>query len=786
MNPPAVGSAVAVGEGSAQDHCRQALAVLIEPGAVAELRVLKTRQKTVSGYFDNPDHLAAAAKVWDGKAPAVYVTLNPVNPALLARSANKVKGYAEHTTSDSDILRRRWLPIDLDPVRPAGVSSTDEEHVAALARAREVRDWLAGQGWPASLLADSGNGAHLLYPIDIPNDAESADLVRGSLEALAFRFSDDSVTVDEKVFNAARIWKFYGTLACKGDSTVERPHRRARLLEVPDRRDPVPVDLLHALAAIRPKVAEQVQPVKARSGAITDLDTWLEAHGIEVYRRGSWGNGGRRWVIRCPWNSEHTDRAAYVVQLPGGAIDASCHHNSCAGKAWRDLRELVEPGWRDRRGQDGPAADAEAGESDAIPWPDPPAGEAFHGLAGEFVRLIEPHTEADPVALLVQFLVEAGNLIGRGPHFMAEADQHHLNLFTVLVGQTAKGRKGTSAGQVRRVMRAVDETWTTQRVQAGLSSGEGLIWAVRDPIKKTEAVREKGKPTGEYREVIADLGVEDKRLLTLEAEFASVLRVLGRDGNTLSAIIRQAWDTGDLRIMTKNSPATATGAHISIIGHITQDELRRYLDSTETGNGFANRFLWVCVRRSKFLPEGGQAHTLDFAPLVKRLEEAVELGRTVKKIMRDNEARTIWCHVYPELSEGKPGLLGAVTSRAEAQVMRLACLYALLDLSDIIRKEHLLAALALWGYVEASAKYIFGDAVGDPVADEILRVLRAAPDGKTRTAIRDLFQRNKSGKEIGRALGALTEQGIVRRENVPGEDTGRSVERWFAVRTTTT
>jgi len=424
-------------------------------------------------------------------------------------------------------------------------------------------------------------------------------------------------------------------------------------------------------------------------------------------------------------------------------------------------------------------------ETDAISWPDPPAEDAYHGLAGEWVRMIEPHTEADPIALLVQFLVAAGNMIGRGPYYLAEADEHHLNLFAVLVGQTAKGRKGTSVGHVLRVMRAVDETWAAQRVQAGLSSGEGLIWAVRDPIERREPIRENKRIVG-YEPVVVDEGVSDKRLLILETEFASVLRVLGRDGNTLSAIVRQAWGGGDLRVMTKNSPATATGAHISIIGHITADELRRYLDSTEAGNGFGNRILWVCVRRSKYLPLGGQAHTLDFAPLVRRLREAVEYARSVGRITLDDAATAIWCAVYPDLSEGKPGLLGAVTSRAEAQTARLATLYAVLDASPVIRAEHLRAALALWTYCEASARYIFGDAVGDPVADEILRALRAAPGGLTRTEIRDLFGRNRSGREIGRALARLAEHGLARFEREQGEDGGRPVERWFATRATTT
>jgi len=428
------------------------------------------------------------------------------------------------------------------------------------------------------------------------------------------------------------------------------------------------------------------------------------------------------------------------------------------------------------------AEEDDATEITTVPWPDPPAPEAFHGLAGDIVRAIEPHTEADPVALLVQFLLAFGNAAGRGAHFVAEADRHGLNLFACLVGATAKGRKGTSWGHIRRLLEAVDPAWTKEHVASGLSSGEGLIWAVRDPIERREPIKERGRTTG-YETVLVDAGVEDKRLLVIEAEFASVLRILQREGNTLSPIIRNAWDSGNLRSLTKNSPAVASGAHISIIGHVTKSELLRYLENTEAGNGFANRFLWVCVRRSKCLPDGGNLDEVNFAPLAARLGDALGFAKGAGELKRDDEAREVWHAVYPELSEGKPGLLGAVLARAEAQVMRLACLYALLDLSCVVRREHLLAALALWEYVEASARFIFGDALGDPVADTILGALKKSANGLTRTEISALFDRHESSKGITRALADLLAAGLVERETVPPEgDRKKPVEMWRAVR----
>lgn len=423
-------------------------------------------------------------------------------------------------------------------------------------------------------------------------------------------------------------------------------------------------------------------------------------------------------------------------------------------------------------------AESESTKFSASCWPEPLNEAALYGLAGEIVRAIEPHTEADPAALLSQTLCAFGNVAGRNAYYQVEADRHYSNLYVVLVGPTAKGRKGTSKGQVMALFRAVDETWTTDCVQSGLSSGEGLIWAVRDPIEDTEPIKEK-KRVVEYQKIVVDPGVQDKRLLAFEPEFARTLRVSNRDGNTLSANIRDGWDNGHLRSMTKSSPARATGAHISMIGHITKDELRRYLDSTEAANGFANRFLWLCVKRSKCLPEGGQLSEVDFAPIVDSLRLAVDIGRKAGRVQLDPEAREAWHKVYPELSAGSPGLFGSVTSRAEAQVVRLALVYALLDRSDHIRKAHLLAALALWEYAEASARFIFGAALGDPVADEILTGLRRKPEGMSRTEISSLFARHQRAAQIARALSMLLEQGTIRTESVVTD--GRYVEKWFAL-----
>ncbi len=411
-------------------------------------------------------------------------------------------------------------------------------------------------------------------------------------------------------------------------------------------------------------------------------------------------------------------------------------------------------------------------------WPDPLADEAFYGLSGDIVKAIEPHSEADPAGLLVQLLAAIGSLIGRKAHFRAESDLHYLNLFAVLVGVTAKGRKGTSWSIIADLLRQLDPEWHQRCIVSGLSSGEGLIWAVRDPIDERQPIKEGGRVKN-YETVCTDEGVKDKRLLIQEPEFARVLRACERQANSLSAVIRLAWDSGKLDILTKNKRARATEAHISIVGHITSDELRRELSDTAAANGFANRFLWICVRRSKELPEGGAWRAVDAQQYVGRLGAVREFAVQLDEVTKDEMARKIWRDVYGPLSSGRLGMAGAMTSRAEAQTMRLATLYAVLDRSPIIRAEHLAAALAIWRYCEQSVQFIFGDSLGDSTADEILGLLRSRPEGVTRTEIREHFQRHKRAAETERALTVLEASGLATR--TPENTGGRPAERWRAL-----
>jgi hypothetical protein len=215
------------------------LSLVSEPGQVIELRLLNVQLQgqrlsvTMAGYFSKRDLLVQSASKYSPYAQGAYITLNPVNPALLARSANalRIAGKGLALSSDTDVISRQWLPVDLDPIRPAGISSTDEEHENAITRTYELREALRVDGFPDPIVADSGNGGHLLYRIDLPTNDDG--VIKRCLQALALRFDDDRVKVDLSVYNPSRIWKLYGTFSRKGDSVPDRPHRMARILEVP-------------------------------------------------------------------------------------------------------------------------------------------------------------------------------------------------------------------------------------------------------------------------------------------------------------------------------------------------------------------------------------------------------------------------------------------------------------------------------------------------------------------------------------------------------------------------
>ncbi len=393
--------------------------------------------------------------------------------------------------------------------------------------------------------------------------------------------------------------------------------------------------------------------------------------------------------------------------------------------------------------------DSPAGPSseEASSWPVLDAA-ALHGLAGEVVATLDPHTEADPAAVLVSLLVAFGAAVNSGPHAIADGAEHPARLFAVLVGRTSRGRKGTAWANVRRIFAAADPGFTAERILGGLASGEGLVAAVGDGT-----IDKDGNTVG---------AVVDKRVLVLEPEFARVLKVCARDSSTLSALLRDAWDRGDLRVMTRKDPLRASGAHICLMAHITADELRRGLAESEAANGYGNRHLFIAARRSKRLPAGGNLDEAEVHSLGLRVRSALAAARRVGILRRSPDAAALWEEIYNNLDDEADGMVGALTARAEAQLLRLSVVYALLDGSHTVEVAHIRAAHAVWQYAEGTLRYVFGDTLGDEVADRLLAAVRDAGDeGLDRQAQRDVFGRNVPAPRLALARETLERRGLV-------------------------
>jgi hypothetical protein len=460
---------------------RDAAALLLAPGNVVEVRALAD-QHIHSGYFSDRKALIRAVEPLDTDTSVlgIYVTLNDVNPALLARRANRIKlrlCRKDATTGDADILRRRWLPIDIDPKRPSGVSSTDEEHGLALAKAGEIAAWLASLGFPAPVTGDSGNGAHLLYRIDIANDEPATLLVKGCLAALDALFSDDRVSVDTANFNASRIWKLYGTVSRKGDDTQDRPHRRSRILSAPDVPVVVTAERLRDLAARLPDEQHAHLQPAAAPGKGFDLRHWLDLHGLGVRSEKPYSGGTLFVLDECPFSTAHKD-GAFTIQFANGAVFAGCKHTSCGGgtQRWQELRERYEPGragkqkcyeqiqqaWKKDRAvakaqREGPAGPPGPVQKTVLP---PPPGPMPPENPDHRARALDILTHGDPVAyMLAAFAQEhVGDEILARCMILSMASQAVKNSDGLHVSVTGDSGKGKTHA-FRKMMRQVPDAY---------------------------------------------------------------------------------------------------------------------------------------------------------------------------------------------------------------------------------------------------------------------------------------------------------------------------------------
>lgn len=506
---------------------------------------------------------------------------------------------------------------------------------------------------------------------------------------------------------------------------------------------------------------------------------WLDDHTVEAALREACGpNGNKHWIERRS-DAEATFRRARADGL------ANPYSGDPAEKSNGHDKNGAHMSGHDRTASS--AADnaprvevKEVDEDDDLgiqPWPAANilGSNAAYGIVGHLARLATKHSEADPIAVVASALAWGASCFGRKRYYRVGDNNHHARLFCCLVGESSRARKGTSFTPVERVFRQAESVLRSSstlpfplglpiNVAHGLSSGEGLIAEVRDQRNDDD-----------------DGWAKDKRLFVVEGEFGAVLNNFQRQGNTLSSTMRSAWDGNDLGTLTKNNRDKATAPHICILGHITIGELMKLLSSNDISNGVANRFIWIAVRRGRPMALPKPMADDDVAKVSAVLANIIEKAHIVDghdaELVMSNSAQDMWCDCYPELSQDHTGQLGAVTSRAEAQVLRLAMTYAQLDGADRIELAHVEAALTFWRYAFDSAAYIFGNAELDPVGQKILDFVTPG-QSRTQAEIVDLFGRNLPKDRLGAVLNDLQGRGRLTLNQVRTGERGRPKRVW--------
>lgn len=446
-------------------------------------------------------------------------------------------------------------------------------------------------------------------------------------------------------------------------------------------------------------------------------------------------------VLTLPGLAEHGDVADWVAA--GGTRETLL-------TLVRENRNTGTPAGYDARHVGAPA------DTDLV-FPAPVLDEdALHGVFGNAIELLDGVTEAEPAAVLLHLLIAFGAMAGPSPYVAVGTGKQTAKTFGVVVGDSAKARKGTAWTDAKTILSAVDQVFFEQHYVSGLSSGEGLIHRVRD----VEETNQAGLP----------LDPRDPRLLVVEPEWGKVLRLNQRQGNTLSAIVREAWDHGPLEVLTRTDPMRAGYHHIGLVGHVTVEELLAELDSTTAANGFANRHLFIYVKRNRLLPRPKSIDAGALSRTAALLRGAVADAQQRGEVERTDAAWKRWEVIYRETEESMPlaGIAGHLSSRAPAQILRLALIYALADGAPQIDVHHLDAGYAVWRYSEASVRHVFGQRLGNSTAERLLKAARAAgPSGLDGRATYAALDRNVAKEDVEMAVALLTRLGLIESRLIP-------------------
>jgi hypothetical protein len=752
------------------DELTRTVETLYSPGDVVELRTLKDGA-TFSGYFDDHQKLVKAAAKYDERGHDVYITPNRLPEEIAYRRYNRVdrmKGR-DASTSDKDVERRTYLFIDADCERVSGISSTDEEKRKSREKAREIRDHLRGQGWPDPIVCDSGNGYHLLYPIDLPNDQASLELIAGVLEALDFKFSDEAVKVDTTTKNASRITKFYGTVAKKGDDLPQRPHRPSKILKVPDTGSPVSREQLQKVASTKPEEPRGFRVYPGGKGYPEfDVSDWIVRHAIRVKREGQWKKGGYRWILEeCPWN-DHTDNAAYIVRQPGGAIAAGCHHDSCEGYTWRDLREHYEPGAYDRKdwseekaggGDNNDNSDNKIQDLADLPDPEEFPLSALPLTVRQFVREGAASLRCPIDYLGLAALAALSAAIGDTRRIVIKKDwTEGAAIFGMIVG----GPSSKKTPAMNLALRPVRERQMALKVEYERQKEEYEI-ALRDYEKAKKdspaEIRQPDKPVlgrtyadDTTVERLADILNENRRgLLITKDELSGWLGAMNQYKQGGKGADRQFW----LSVHT-NQPVTVDRKSldepiivghpwVSVIGGIQPEVLPDF--GKDRGDGLIDRFIPAYPK-----PQIGRWSDDEISDHVRE-EYASTLGRLYRlrhanddedpfpsKVPMTTEARSLFVAEYNRLHEelespGFPQRLCPAWGKLEAYLARFALILAMTRVAELghqasigvaenVTREDMAGAVKLLAYFKNHVRRVYTGLYGDSPSDRLAADLR--------------------------------------------------------------
>lgn len=733
-----------------RDAIRAFFSAMVRSGDVHEVRIPKVRRGgprryfgVVSGYFDDADACADWLEDITGHdAQGVYLTLNPADPALLARAANRLETHGRlATTTDAQIVDRRHVVLDFDPVRPTDISATDAQRDQAMARADEAVQLLADLGWPPPVVRMmTGNGAALIYRVSLPNDDAARELVEGVLAGAVVLFGGRGVDVDTTVANASRVFKVAGTVAAKGDPMPDRPWRLATAELQPDTM-PVGLVALETVAQIGRQTSGQTSPGNRASlpgnpasspgNPASSGETIAERApgllvaagvGYEVKERG----GVTVYQLdRCLTSDDHTDGAA-ILALPSGAVAYRCHHNRCRDKGWADARAAlgldptVAPGLGvtftvgERTVPRVGAARIDATNIETLDASlaagfGPAPAEAFYGWFGDYTRLMGPTTEAPDEFHLGSALALSAAMVGRHISTRHIGERLYPTLYVCLIGRSGSSRKDTAMKRATTLPSLIPDLLTMHQpgymMIREVASSQGLI-------KQFQT---------------------QSNLFMYLSEMSILLKNTAREStSTIADTLMEAWDTPVvLENNTKKDAQSAVNPSLSIIAGIQPGRLATDMQERHLLSGFANRWLFIPGRGKAPMddppaPDNQAAWDLyvTFLDTVNRLKgRQLEMGPEARSLFRD------WYHALKRAIDTLTEEQASMRERHHTNMVKLASLFAISDGMTRIELHHASAAIAfiewMWTQIQPLLSE-WGVTIEERVEASVLRLLTRA------------------------------------------------------------